>query len=142
MPSNPAATTIHACVTSSNRRRSTMSANAPAGRLTQNTGAVVAACTRLTISGDMVSDVISQPAQAFYIQVPVEELTAANHRERNRGSRSGSRGEPLVRTDALLAGRWTGSGINLLEFRRQRATARRMATRDCAALESYRGSVR
>ena len=48
-----------------------MSASAPAGRITRNTGSVVAAVTRLTINGDMVSCVISQPAPTFCIQVPV-----------------------------------------------------------------------
>ena len=69
-PSAPAASTIHPCVISRNRRRSTISAKAPAGRITRNTGRVVAACTRLTISGDMVSWVIIHPAPTFCIQVP------------------------------------------------------------------------
>jgi hypothetical protein len=48
-----------------------MSANAPAGSTTKNTGTAAAACTRPTISGDVVSCVISQPAPTFCIQVPV-----------------------------------------------------------------------
>src|SRR5215469_8680017 len=119
-----------------------MSAKAPAGKITKNTGKLVAACTRLTISGDGVSPVIIQPAPTFCIHVPVYEMTAAIHSERNSGSRSGSRGEPLSRTETELVGRLTGSGINLLGFRSQPATAHRMATRDCAALESCRGSRR
>ena len=41
------------------------------GKITRNTGRVVAAVTRLTIRGDMVSWVMSQPAPTFCIQVPV-----------------------------------------------------------------------
>ena len=70
-PKVAAATTIQPCVISKNRRRSTKSASAPAGRITRNTGSVLAAWTRLIISGDMVSWVMSQPAPTFCIQVPV-----------------------------------------------------------------------
>ena len=48
-----------------------MSANAPAGRMTRKTGKATAACTRPTISGDMVSTVIIQPAPTACIQVPI-----------------------------------------------------------------------
>ena len=85
------------------RRRSTRSASAPAGRITRNTGSVVAAVTRLTIKGDMVSCVINQPAPTFCIQVPVYEITAAIQSERNSGSRSGANAE-LAGLEARLAG--------------------------------------
>ena len=48
-----------------------MSANAPAGRMTRNTGRAAAACTNPTIRGFMVICVISQPAPTFCIHVPV-----------------------------------------------------------------------
>ena len=65
------ATTIQHCVISRNRRRSTRSASAPAGSMTRKTGIVIAACTRPTINGDIVSCVINQPAPTFCIHVPV-----------------------------------------------------------------------
>src|SRR5271165_601804 len=73
-----------------------MSASAPAGKMTRKTGRVVATWTRLTINGDSVSWVISQPAPTFCIQVPVYEITAAPQSERNRGSRNGAHAEPFV----------------------------------------------
>ncbi len=48
-----------------------MSASAPAGKMTRNTGSAPAACTNPIISGFMVICVISQPAPTFCIQVPV-----------------------------------------------------------------------
>src|SRR5580692_2550156 len=95
-PSSAAATTIQPCVISSNRRRSTMSASAPAGKMTRKTGNVVAACTKPTINGDMVNWVISQPAPTFCIQVPVYEINDAIQSERNSGSRNGAHAEPFV----------------------------------------------
>ena len=92
-PSIAEATTIQLCVISRKRRRSTRSARAPAGRITRNTGSVLAAVTKLTLSGDVVSWVISQPAPTFCIHVPVYEITAALHKERNSGSRNGAHGE-------------------------------------------------
>src|SRR5580692_480790 len=96
MPSSVAAATIQPCVISSKRRRSTMSASAPAGKMTRKTGSVDAACTRPTINGDIVSCVISQPAPTFCIQVPVYEITAATQSERKSGSPSGAQAEPFV----------------------------------------------
>jgi len=71
IPNAPEASTIQPCVSSRKRRRSTRSANAPAGRITRKTGTSIAACTKPTINGDMVSWVISQPAPTFCIHVPV-----------------------------------------------------------------------
>ena len=70
-PRPAAASTIQLWVKSSSLRRSTMSASAPAGNTTRNTAMLPAACTRPTINGDMVSEVISQAAPTFCIQVPV-----------------------------------------------------------------------
>src|SRR5271156_1271696 len=89
-PSPAAAATIQLWVNNSNRRRSTMSASAPAGSTTKNTGTAAAAWTRLTINGEVESCVISQPAPTFCIHVPVYETTAAIHNDRNSGSRNGA----------------------------------------------------
>ena len=70
-PRAAAANTIQLCVNSSNLRRSTMSAMAPAGSTTRKTAMLPAACTSPTIRGDMVSEVISHAAPTFCIQVPV-----------------------------------------------------------------------
>ena len=70
-PRAAAASTIQLCVNSNSLRRSTMSASAPAGSTTTNTAMLPAACTRPTINGDMVSEVISQAAPTFCIQLPV-----------------------------------------------------------------------
>src|SRR5271169_1907761 len=75
-----------------------MSASAPAGKMTRKTGRVVAACTRPTINGDIVSWVISHPAPTFCIQVPVYEITAATQSERNSGSCNGAHAEPYAVT--------------------------------------------
>src|SRR5437868_936393 len=106
IPRMPDANTIHPCAINNNRRRSIMSASAPAGRMTRKTGTVAAACTRLTISGDIVSCVISQPAPTFCIHVPVYEITAAIHSDRNKGSYKGAQAE--------LARPGTGAGTVML----------------------------
>src|SRR5712675_2784784 len=59
------------------RRRSTMSARAPAGRARTNIGTDVATCTMDTRNGSGLSPVISQPAAAFCIQTPTLDTTVA-----------------------------------------------------------------
>ena len=88
-----AAHSIQVCVPRISRRRSTISAMAPAGRASRNTGAMVAACTMLTISasGDIVA--IIQPAPVFCIQTPSEATILAPQRVRNREWRKGLRAE-------------------------------------------------
>ena len=65
------------------RRRSIISASAPAGRTNRNIGSEVATCTRATTRGSGLSPVISQPAAAFCIHVPMFETTVASHRTVN-----------------------------------------------------------
>src|SRR5262249_25811449 len=93
MPSRPEASTVQPWVMSRNRRRSTISASAPAGKMTRKTGRVAAAVTRLIFNGDVVSWVINQPAPTFCIHVPVYETTAATQSERNNGSLNGAHAE-------------------------------------------------
>ena len=57
----PTATAMASCVTTSSERRSTMSASAPAGRPSAKNGRLSAVSSRDTVSGDGVSDDISQP---------------------------------------------------------------------------------
>lgn len=58
-PNSVAVVIIQIWMTIKYRRRSTMSASAPAGTASRNTGAVVAACTSATISGVGASEVIN-----------------------------------------------------------------------------------
>ena len=57
------------------RRRSTMSARAPAGTPTRNTGSMVAVWTRATWNAEPPRDPISQTAPTFCIQVPMFEIS-------------------------------------------------------------------
>src|SRR2546428_682164 len=83
-------------VTSSRRRRSTISATAPAGNPTSKTGRLVALCTRATISGDGESEVIAHAAPTFCIHVPTLEMSEAIHSARNTGCDSGAQAAPAV----------------------------------------------
>jgi len=60
-----------------NRRRSTMSASAPAGMANRNIGNDVATCTIATMNGSGLRLVISHPDAALYIQLPIFETTVA-----------------------------------------------------------------
>ncbi len=76
-------------------RRSTVSASAPAGSASRNVGTIVAACTRLTLSASGESEVISQPAPVFCIQVPSAVTTLAHQSMRKTRWRSGTRAAGL-----------------------------------------------
>ena len=58
---------------------------------------MAAACTRLTMSGEGASEVISQPAPVFWIQMPVLLARSAIQSERKiewrRGAKSPGGGE-------------------------------------------------
>src|ERR1700676_4281399 len=84
----------------SSRRRSTMSASAPAGRASSISGKLSAASTSATIDGEDESDVINQPAPTSCIQLPTFETTVAIHRLRKSALRSGLQAERWVRADA------------------------------------------
>src|SRR5690349_20349129 len=75
------------------RRRSTMSAIAPAGSARSIIGMLSAASTIATIDGDEESAVISQPDPTSCIQVPTFETMVAIHRLRMSAFRSGLHGE-------------------------------------------------
>src|SRR3989475_12336050 len=94
--SSAVAASIHVWVTSSRRRRSTISATAPAGNPTTRTGRLVALCTRATINGDGESEVIAHAAPTFCIHVPVLEMSEATHSARNTGCDSGAQAAPAV----------------------------------------------
>ena len=88
--SNATAPSIHACQKSSRRRRSKMSAVAPASRPSSTTGRLAAVCISAISSGDGVSTVISQVPAVSCIQPPRFEMVDATQSLRNSGARSGS----------------------------------------------------
>src|SRR5258705_4854770 len=100
--SSPAATSIQLCVTSSSRRRSTISATAPAGSPTRKTGRLVALCTRATMKGDGESEVMAHAALTFCIHVPMLETSEAIHSARNTGCDSGVQAESAVRSSPRI----------------------------------------
>jgi hypothetical protein len=59
-----------------------MSAIAPAGKTTRNTGRLVAVCIRETMIGECESEVIIQTPATFCIHVPTFETVAAIHNAR------------------------------------------------------------
>src|SRR5438270_10246913 len=96
----PAATSIQVWQTRSSRRRSTRSANAPAGRPTRRTGRLVAVCINATSRGEGVNVVISQATPTFCIHVPTLDTTDAIHMARNAATASGL--QAASRTRGLL----------------------------------------
>src|SRR5215471_18170000 len=87
------------------RRRSTMSERAPEGIANKNIGSELATWTSDTISGSGSSPLISQPAAAFCIHVPMLETTVADHRTAKDAWRNGASDEVVA--GAALAG-WLG----------------------------------
>src|SRR5208283_3199625 len=75
------------------RRRSTMSARAPAGKASSISGKLSAASTSATIDGDGESEVINQPAPTSCIHPPTFETMVAIHKLRKSAFCSGLQGE-------------------------------------------------
>ena len=65
--------------TNRRRRRSRMSARAPAGSPKRNIGNIVATCTMATVRGSASSVVINHPAAALCIHPPMLETTVTVH---------------------------------------------------------------
>jgi hypothetical protein len=63
--------------TTKNRRRSTISASAPAGKANRNIGKLVATCTMETMMGSGLRLAINQPEAALYIHDPMLEARVA-----------------------------------------------------------------
>src|SRR5262245_20178624 len=92
-PSKQAASSIHPWVKRSRRRRSTMSARAPAGSESKKAGKLVADWINATISGEAETELISQAAPTFCIQVPIFDAEEAIHILRKTGWCSGLQAE-------------------------------------------------
>ena len=84
---------IQACQKINRRRRSKMSAVAPAGSPRKSTGRLAAVCMSAISRGDAVSAVISQVPAVSCIQLPRLETREAIQRLRKRGRRSGAHPE-------------------------------------------------
>ncbi len=68
-----------------------MSASAPLGRPSRNTGKVEAVCTIATITGLVVSEVITQAAVTSFIHIAMLAAKLASHRLRNTAPRNGAK---------------------------------------------------
>jgi hypothetical protein len=84
---------IQTCQKMSRRRRSKMSAVAPASRPKRSTGRLAAVCMSAIRSGEAVRAVISQVPAVSCIHVPTEEIVEAIQRSRKRGILSGAKPE-------------------------------------------------
>jgi hypothetical protein len=94
--STRAAASIQACQNISSLRRSKISAVAPAGSPSSNTGRLAAVCMSAISSGEPVSTVISQVPAVSCIQLPRLDTTDAMVRFRNSGRRSGAHPEGVT----------------------------------------------
>src|SRR5947209_1689014 len=93
MPIAPAATNIQICMTRSKRRRSTISASAPAGNATSTTGRLPAVSTSATRTGEVVNEVINHDSPTSCIHVPMLDTTVAIQSARKTDSRRGLQAE-------------------------------------------------
>ena len=102
-PVNKAATNIiQNSLISRMRRRSAMSARAPAGRASSTTGRLLADCTIAISNGDPVREVISHVAATACIKLPMLVTTFADHIERNTGCPNGAHADSPFPTTAEL----------------------------------------
>src|SRR5437763_11362511 len=79
-----------------------MSASAPLGTPSRNTGSVEADCTRATITGALASEVMSQAAATSFIHMHTLAVTHTPHSMRKTGWASGAQavtGAMLVAAD-------------------------------------------
>src|SRR5437660_12563102 len=86
----------------SRRRRSTMSASAPAGNATRTTGRLPAVSTSATSTGEVVNEVINHDSPTSCIHVPMLDTTVAIQSARKTDSRRGLQAE-ASRSDSSSA---------------------------------------
>src|SRR5258706_1447587 len=92
-------------------RRSRMSAMAPLGRPSRNTGRVDADWTSATITGDGLREVISQAAATSFIHMQTLAAIHTPHSVRNTGRCSGAQAETGAMAADLRASPAVGSLI-------------------------------
>jgi hypothetical protein len=83
---------MNPCAASMTRRRSRLSAIAPATSDSSMTGNATEACTSATMSGDAAIESINQDAPTDWISPPRFDTVLASHSARNTGWRSGASG--------------------------------------------------
>src|SRR5690606_30810253 len=103
-----------------------MSASAPLGSPSMNTGSVDAVWTSATMTVDVVSVVISQAAATSFIHMQVFAIIHTIHSLRKTGSNSGAQGEDDVLAEAGSGVVGSGTGDDGLG--RTRATGRQHTT--------------
>src|SRR6185369_6231865 len=96
-----------------------MSANAPLGSPSMNTGSVEADCTSATQSGDGPSEVISHAAATSFIHIEVLAAIQVIHNMRNTGRRSGAKAE-RESSESAAAASVLDSGMARCQYRRSR----------------------
>ena len=84
-----------------------MSASAPLGRPSRNTGRVEADCTSATSTGEVVSVVISHAAATSFIHMQVLAATQVSHSMRNTGTDRGAKGE----SEWAVCAAWAASAL-------------------------------
>src|SRR3712207_6193743 len=115
-----------------------MSARAPLGRPSRNTGRVDAVCTSATQIGEAVIDVIIHAAATSFIHMQILDISHVSHSMRNTGRFRGSRAANVVEAGALgggvSAGVPVGDGINRVgqEYRTAHAACPHRGTLPCA----------
>src|SRR6266545_7731801 len=92
-PSSTATASIQVCVRMTSQRRSTISAIAPAGKPTKNSGRFDIVVSSATGTGELVSDVMSQAAATPCMSEPMFEARAASQSARKTGRASGPQAE-------------------------------------------------
>src|SRR5215217_4892060 len=92
-PSSAATASIQIWVRITSQRRSSISAMAPAGRPTRNSGRFDIVVSSATGTGELVSDVISQAAATPCMSEPMFDASAASQSARKTGRASGPQAE-------------------------------------------------
>ncbi|GAB7532239.1 hypothetical protein PS3A_46540 [Pseudomonas sp. 3A(2025)] len=88
----------------------TISAKAPAGSASKNTGKAPATCTSATACGLADIEVINQPEPTSCIQVPMFEAILASHNHRNTRVCRGFQGEVVGNVAGLFMATLTDPG--------------------------------
>ncbi len=84
------------CVNMNQRRRLRMSASAPLGSPSRNTGRVDADCTSATMTGEVVRVVISHADATSFIHMQMFDVSQVIHSSRKTGLASGAHGDVLA----------------------------------------------
>src|SRR5512134_2576857 len=84
------------CVNMNQRRRLRISASAPLGSPSRNTGSVEADCTSATMTGEVVRVVMSHADATSFIHMQMFDVSQVIHSSRKTGLASGVHGDVLA----------------------------------------------